>query len=56
MSELTALELNQGRAQVVGERSVTTLDARHARFLSASNGTFGMTNGLISTYGSGRRL
>ena len=56
VSELTALELGQGRGQVVGERSVTTLDARYARFLSASNGTFGMTNGLISTFGPGQRL
>ena len=47
VSELTALELGRGRPKVVGERSVTTLDARYARFLSASNGTFGMTNGLL---------
>ena len=56
VSELTALELGRGRPKVVGERSVTTLDARYARFLSASNGTFGMTNGLVSTFGPGQRL
>ena len=56
VSELTALELRRGRPRVVGERSVSTLDARYATFLSASNGTFGMTNGLLSTYGPGQRL
>ncbi|MDN5764814.1 MAG: Type 1 glutamine amidotransferase-like domain-containing protein [Humibacillus sp.] len=56
VSELTALELGHGRARVVGDRSVTTLDARYARFLSASNGTFGMINGLISTFGPGQRI
>lgn len=56
VSELTALELGRSRPKVVGERSVTTLDARYARFLSASNGTFGMVNGLLSTFGPGQRL
>ncbi len=56
ISELTALQLGDGHPRVVGERSVTTLDARYATFVRSGNGTVAAANTLLSTFGPGTQL
>lgn len=56
ISEQTALVLERGRASIVGDRSVVTLDGRRGAVGVGSNGAFVARGLFLSTYAAGEVL